>query len=392
MVTSYQLGSKYTTHPSSLEATRSSNISLAHIIIYVDNEYWRASKSLIYGSFFNPPSPRTIWSSAAMHLSIVLELTEGAYMQDSLQIQALLERCRVRELREVQLGTERDTIKAMFECLASSIRSDLLQSDSTVIGPSSADSTHPTCQLYPRISFWTQDDYMEWLETASSRTTDHSKLPYLEDADGVPVPETTIKAICKLLRGGWSELLSRKMAPQSWGKIILQHRHILPGAGTTLTVTTITSLETASRKKKKKPMTTTTTTTTTLPNPLSVHSLTAANVDIPPSPQVTPDHPLETPGPIDPLLDDSASLIIKKEKMSKAGSKCKMRPSPTKNGCNLCAHRWLKQMNTTGSTDEFCIYYNSLSQGQRKEYDDEASKLIAEGNWNKTAIVAGKMY
>jgi hypothetical protein len=60
---------------------------------------------------------------------------------------------------------------------------------------------------------------MEWLETASSRTADRGKLPYLEDADGAPVPETTIKAIRKLLRGGWSELLSRKMAPQSWGKV-----------------------------------------------------------------------------------------------------------------------------------------------------------------------------
>jgi hypothetical protein len=35
-------------------------------------------------------------------------------MQDSLQIQALLERCRALELREVQLSTERDTIKYVF--------------------------------------------------------------------------------------------------------------------------------------------------------------------------------------------------------------------------------------------------------------------------------------
>lgn len=137
----------------------------------------------------------------------------------------------------------------------------------------------------------------------------------------------------------------------------------------------------------------------------SVHSLAAANVDIPPSPQVTPDHPLETPGPIDPLLDDSASLIIKKEKMSKAGAKCKMRPSPTKNGryvdslrsrhahhvsdyqtSNLCAHRWLKQMNTSGSTDEFCIYYNSLGQGQRKVCDIDPFIRSACIHWSNTGV------
>ncbi|KAG1780967.1 hypothetical protein EV702DRAFT_1042653 [Suillus placidus] len=458
------------------------------------------------------------------------QFQQGAYMQDSLQIQALLERYRALELREVQLSMERDTIKAMFERLVSSIRSDLLQSDSTIIGPSSADSTRPTRQLYPGISFWTQDNYMEWLETASSRTADRGKLPYLEDADGAPVPETTIKAISKLLRGGWSELLSRKMAPQSWGKVSASGRQLvhslmegtfplfkfadngwkldylatssypswrrnnldsdnnhksrdsikkeeeeanddnddddttdeqtskkcrhptmspveskvpskktkvdsfaqlappsappspthtpsvstasLPALDTPVVSTKMPSVELesvtdpeitpsvsdlgpvntdnavsiADTSTVHKPV------RVTLPNPLSVHSLAAANVDIPPSPQVTPDHPLETPGPIDPLLDDSTSLIIKKEKMSKAGSKCKMRPSPTKNGRNLCAHRWLKQMNTTGSMDEFCIYYNSLSQGQHKEYDDEASKLIAEGNWNKTTIVAGKIY
>lgn len=68
---------------------------------------------------------------------------------------------------------------------------------------------------------------MEWLETASSRTADRGKLPYLEDADGDPVPETTIKAIRKLLRGGWSELLSRKMAPQSWGKVSASGRQLV---------------------------------------------------------------------------------------------------------------------------------------------------------------------
>ncbi|KAG2056755.1 hypothetical protein BDR06DRAFT_969777 [Suillus hirtellus] len=381
----------------------------------------------------------------------------------------------------------------MFECLASSVRSShsdpsqLHHSDSTIICPASGNSTHPTRQLYPSISFWTQDNYMEWLETASSQTTDHGKLPYLEDADGDPVPETTIKAIRKLLWGGWSELLSRKMALQSWGKIILQHLHILPGARTTSIVTTVASLKTEddddanddddntndeqTSKKCRHPMmspveskvpskktkvdsfvqpapplassspthtpstlmtslpalNTPTVSTTmpsvepksvtdpeitpsvsnlgpvntdnvlvcpepvpvtrlddidtkntisaanasyqsqsvtvqkpvrvTLPNPLSIHSLAAANVNIPPSPQVTLVHPLETPGSIDPLLDDSASLIVKKEKVSKTGSKGKMWPSPTKNGC--------------------------LSQGQWK---------IAEGNWDKTAIIAGKMY
>ncbi|KAG1833179.1 hypothetical protein EV424DRAFT_1623364 [Suillus variegatus] len=523
----------------------------------LQNPRWVGDSSYPGHSPLSGPLPDPFADSASPRY----QFHQGAYMQDSQQFQALLERCRALELREVQLTTERDTIKAMFEHLASSVRSShsdpsqLRHSDSTIICPASGDSTRPTHQLYPSISFWTQDDYMEWLETASSRTADRGKLPYLEDADGDPVPETTIKAIRKLLRGGWSELLSRKMAPQSWGKVSASGRQLvhslmedtfplfkfadngwkldflatssypswhrnnldsdnnrksrdsvkkeddddandddddtndeqtskkrrrptmspveskvpskktkvdsfvqpappsaspspthtpstltasLPALDTPAVSTTMLSVEPESATDPEitpsvsdlgpvntdnvlvcpepvpvtrlddvdtentvsaadasyqsqsvivqKPV------RVTLPNPLSIHSLAAANVDIPPSPQVTPVHPLETPGSIDPLLDDSASLIVKKEKVSKTGSKGKMRPSPTKNGRNLCAHRWLKQINTTGSTDEFCTYYNSLSQGQRKEYDDEASKLIAEGNWDKTAIIAGKMY
>ncbi|KAG1723999.1 hypothetical protein EDB19DRAFT_1915764 [Suillus lakei] len=447
----------------------------------------------------------------------------------------------------------------MFEHLASSIWSShsdpfqLHQSNSLVICPASGDSTHPTRQSYPSISFWTQDDYMEWLETASSRTADRGKLPYLEDADVDPVPETTIKAICKLLQGGWSELLSHKMAPQSWGKVSASGRQLihslmedmfplfkfadnswkldylatssypswrqnnlnsdnnrksrdsvkkeeenadnnnntnneqtskkrrcptmspveskvpskktkidsfaqlappsaspspthtpsilmasLPALNTPAVSTTMPSVEpksitdpeitpsvsdlglvntdnvlacpepvpvtnlddihtknpvsAADASYQSQSVTIHKPVRVTLPNPLSVHSLAAANVDIPPSPQVTPVHPLETPGAIDPLLDNSTGLIKKKEKVSKTGSKGKMWPSPKKNRHNLCALCWLKQINTTGLTDEFCIYYNSLSQGQQKEYDDEASKLIAEGNWDKTTIIAGKMY
>jgi hypothetical protein len=32
---------------------------------------------------------------------------------------------------------------------------------------------------------------------------------------------------------------------------------------------------------------------------------------------------------------------------------------------NLCAHRWLKQIKTNGTTDEFGAYYMSLAENQR---------------------------
>ncbi|KAG1887456.1 uncharacterized protein F5891DRAFT_988296 [Suillus fuscotomentosus] len=120
----------------------------------------------------------------------------------------------------------------------------------------------------------------------------------------------------------------------------------------------------------------------TLPNPLSVLALAAAKIRAP---------PLESHGPEDPPLEDRTSSNAKKEKPSKASGKGKMCPSPRQNGRNLCAHRWLKQIKTNGTTDKFCVYYGSLNEEQRKEYDNEANTLATENKWNKT-VNTGKMY
>ncbi|KAG1803911.1 uncharacterized protein HD556DRAFT_1437645 [Suillus plorans] len=51
---------------------------------------------------------------------------------------------------------------------------------------------------------------------------------------------------------------------------------------------------------------------------------------------------------------------------------------------NLCAHRWLKQVESNKTTEEFCVYYGDLSADQRKEYDNEAAELVANNAWDKT--------
>ncbi|KAG1861625.1 hypothetical protein F4604DRAFT_1683978 [Suillus subluteus] len=501
---------------------------------------------------------------------------------------ALLERCKALELREIQLTTERDTIKSMFECLASAVQlskpNPFKLHDSNTINLTSPGSSRPTCKQYPKIRFWSQDNFMGWLDTASSQTTDRGKIPYLEDENRDPVPENTVKAIRKLLWGGWSELLNRKIAPQSWGKATASARQLIhtlmedayplfkfaddgwkldylattsypswrcnnldsddrksrdsikkedddddddddtnsneqtgkkrkwltasvepkvsskkirvkvdqqmapsslspplsaptavpapvidvPGpsipslvitqanselentsspnldsANTTepientiepLAATENTTEPLADTNNTTKPLANTENTTKCLvntentaeplidsdktainvlsnasseprstpapkplrimlPNPLSVLALAAAKVNIPPSPpaESDPSFPLESHGPGDPPLEDHTGSNAKKEKPSKASGKGKMRPSPKQNGRNLCAHRWLKQIKTNGTTDEFCVYYGSLNEEQRKDYDNEANTLATENKWNKT-VNTGKMY
>ncbi|KAG0708311.1 hypothetical protein DFH29DRAFT_870871 [Suillus ampliporus] len=85
--------------------------------------------------------------------------------------------------------------------------------------------------------------------------------------------------------------------------------------------------------------------------------------------------PLVSHGPGDPPLEDHTDSNTKKEKVSMTSGKGKMCPSQKQNGWNLCAHRWLKQIKTNGTMDEFCIYYSSLDEEQRKEYDNEVNTL-----------------
>ncbi|KAG1836853.1 hypothetical protein F4604DRAFT_1910128 [Suillus subluteus] len=50
-------------------------------------------------------------------------------------------------------------------------------------------------------------------------------------------------------------------------------------------------------------------------------------------------------------------------------------PAATKNGRNLCAHRWLKQLMPNGSSQEFKVYWDSLEKTRQANYDIEASNL-----------------
>ncbi|KAI5999042.1 hypothetical protein EDC04DRAFT_3147363 [Pisolithus marmoratus] len=63
--------------------------------------------------------------------------------------------------------------------------------------------------------------------------------------------------------------------------------------------------------------------------------------------------------------------------------KSKMCPGAAKNARNLCAHRWLKQVNTNGTTEEFRIYWDSLTSEQREDYHLEAERLEGEGKCAK---------
>ncbi|KAG0694272.1 hypothetical protein DFH29DRAFT_880830 [Suillus ampliporus] len=478
---------------------------------------------------------------------------QGAYIHDRQQVMVLQDRCKMLELEVVKLTTECDSIKEMFERLASSTRrlqqADPLQLNTPLISISPTDSKCPSHTTHPNVRFWEQIDFQKWCDTPAGqgRSSSPVNLVYLEDENGRTISSRTIKAIWRVLHGGWSELVTCKITPHSWGKLSASGRQLIhnfmehefplfklanngwkldhlatmtypawrrnnldingdwksggnikkeddnddidnecaesDGEGTNARkrkqVAESVKCEGGKKKRKTAPalvspspaltslspalastspalastspalastspaLISTSPTLVSLPLPLAsplsplaspplpLASLSPAltsmlpliqpivTVDAPAPPNavsnadkenIPPEsQPIPAPKPVritivNPLstlaLSPALECEVQKatvnsnpaEPMSKPKkAKGKMRPSQTRNGRNLCAHRWLKQIKTNGTTDEFGVYYMSLAENQRTAYDKEVTDLVAADKWDKT-IGQGRMY
>ncbi|KAG2340366.1 hypothetical protein BDR05DRAFT_950449 [Suillus weaverae] len=366
----------------------------------------------------------------------------------------------------------------MFQQLVSGIQLPQTDSDlklDSIIPPFQPITKCPTCLTHPCVQFWTNEDFTAWLDSPDGLRANRGKVPYLEDENGDPLTDTIIKSIWKLLHGAWAELIRRKLASKTWGKVSATARQVvhtlmentyplfkLSDNGWKLDYL-ISSSYSAWRqnhiddygnwkkkdiddkedeneessgcsyntkgKKCKQPkslksdvpekkMKGCTVSNCSFPreypttsieylscrangegeysppphpiikinmtNPLSMLALAAVGTMIPP-----------LPPSIDPPLTLSAPCPTAMKGPGKAGdatnergskiSKGKMRPTQTKNGCNLCAHCWLKQVESNKTTEEFSVYYLDLLADQRKKYDTEAAELVANNAWDKKA-------
>ncbi|KAG1834287.1 hypothetical protein DFJ58DRAFT_735858 [Suillus subalutaceus] len=172
------------------------------------------------------PLPEDPFESGTSHAQ---RFHQGAYIHDHQQISVLQDRCKTLELEVVKLTTERDSIKEMFERLASSTgrlhQADPLQLNAPLI----SNSNRPSRTTHPNVRFWEQADFQKWCDTPAGQGhhSSHTNLVYLEDENGRTVSSRTIKAIRRVLRGGWSELVTRKIAPHSWGKLSASGRQLI---------------------------------------------------------------------------------------------------------------------------------------------------------------------
>ncbi|KAG1881017.1 uncharacterized protein F5891DRAFT_991435 [Suillus fuscotomentosus] len=288
---------------------------------------------------------------------------QGAYMQDN---QDLLERCKALELREIQLTTECDTIN------------------------------RPTRQQYPKIRFLSQDNFMRWLDTASSQTTDRGKIPYLENENGGPVPENTVKAIHKLLRV--RDSIKKEDDDDDDDDNTNSNERTLAGKKRKWSTASVEPKFSSKKVKASSelenmplsPNLDSANTTKPIENTIEPHADTENAIELLDDTTNTTEHLgntenttepfLETKNTTEPLMDSDDTAITV---LSNASSEPRSVPAPKPlrttlpNPLNLCAHRCLKQIKTNGTTDEFCVYYGSLNEEKRKEHDNEANTLVS---------------
>ncbi|KAH0826154.1 hypothetical protein J3R83DRAFT_5572 [Lanmaoa asiatica] len=123
-----------------------------------------------------------------------------------------------------------------------------------------------------------------------------------------------------------------------------------------------------------------------LKNPISVASLAAAKVDMPELP--APAIELPTPATSEPR----PVKLDKDQEAKKQKTKARMRVPSEQTGRNLCARRWLKQVNKDGTKSDFEEYWWTLTKEQHASYDTEAESISPGKEWSKPAHASGKLY
>lgn len=111
-------------------------------------------------------------------------------------------------------------ISSSFQLLAGAVRlpdADPFKFNTTFISPSPGD--RPNSETHADIRFWNKSDYLTWLDSHEAQLGNRGKLPYLEQEDGGPVQDDEVDAIRKTLRGAFSELNNRGLAPMRWGNL-----------------------------------------------------------------------------------------------------------------------------------------------------------------------------
>ncbi|KAG2345617.1 hypothetical protein BDR05DRAFT_998230 [Suillus weaverae] len=108
-------------------------------------------------------------------------------------------------------------------------------------------------------------------------------------------------------------------------------------------------------------------------------------------PSVSAATPIEAHGTS--ILSESATLqVVNADLQGKPGPTSKsFYPVTMKNGRNLCAYCWLKQVAPNGYSQDFKSYLDLLGKDCQEKYETDTKKLISDGIWTSSTVkVIGK--
>ncbi|KAI6110298.1 hypothetical protein EDD16DRAFT_1522314 [Pisolithus croceorrhizus] len=136
----------------------------------------------------------------------------------------------------MKLTVENTTLRTAFQYLAGAISLrdvDPCQVDGTSFPQASmlpkpkVEPAPLTLNDYPLVHFWDQEDWDRYLELPEGQMSKWGAMGFLEDKDGKSPSCETVKAIHKLLCGGWVELVHQELAPPSWGQLSASTRQFI---------------------------------------------------------------------------------------------------------------------------------------------------------------------
>ncbi|KAI6096280.1 hypothetical protein EDD16DRAFT_1720035 [Pisolithus croceorrhizus] len=155
-----------------------------------------------------PPIPDMTFSQAnEVSMTSFPMFMNGTYSHDLKQLSLLQECTKLLEGQVMKLVLENTTLRTTFQYLAGAI--GLHDVDPCQVDGTSFLQASTSLKLKVEPAPMTPNDY------PLGQTSKQGTMGFLEDKDSKPPSCETVKAICRLLHGGWVELVHQELAPPS---------------------------------------------------------------------------------------------------------------------------------------------------------------------------------
>ncbi|KAL4074785.1 hypothetical protein V8B97DRAFT_2022414 [Scleroderma yunnanense] len=336
----------------------------------------------------------------------LINQVNSAYIQE-LQLTFLQDQCNTLKRHLVKVTTECDTIKNLFDQLASVVKST--SCDTSLLILTMMDEKPPTCEMHP-------NNFDNWLNSTEAEGSDCGIYVYLEEENGKVLS----------LHAGWRELTQSNAAPETWGKAKnrwkLEYictkmypawsKHYLDKNGKLKCGTCDAVKEEAldkpkenyklsSKKVKGQAMAVDTIPAAHPPKPITLPHTQSCRPSQPTDHAKVCKSTMAQSNPqqacIAPVVEENA-LVVSHSNITQ--------PVVLYNPMGLLAMAAMKvkivtvppipelpQLNPNGQKDNFCMYYDkTLTLVQCEAYDTEAKQLVKMNGWTKVIIKLGMLY